>query len=718
MAGMFAETEPTLSLYLLNESLQIYRSLGQQGVQQEILLALAKVETQLGNRQAALKEIARVGERNVTLNDSLERRRVKVELKIVRCQVLSLPSSKCIPDLTDALDFYKAHEEIRLPEIYRLRAKYYGLIGNTSAQEKDLLEAVKLYEKWSDHTFSEPLLRVREIASVIDEIMKLRLDKHNYRQALNIEERSRSITLRENGRPLRDSDIRRTIIGYGGVNLRAFSPREFLNAMPKSSTLIEYQVKGEDIIAWIYKGRTVSHVKLAVKRQKLAEHVSYSSSENIRRIDSRFSSPELSEWLLRPLQSLLPIAGDLLFLNDPILDRVDFSKLLHPKTLRPLLQDFGIAILNKAKTETTLNGKLSSALSLLRESLGGKYTQATDKSRRSYHSTDSILHALPKGIVLIEYAFSGDRLGLWIITKERIEFYSTPTSRGKIIEMVRNLRRSIQIKHSAEQRRIAAELYNSLLLSRLPRQERELVIVPDEILLNVPFALLNDPYSGRVLGEDYSIAISPSTSLYLDLRERQLPSSAHSRWTVLAVSNPVSGESQRPSWLPNAAAEVSNLMKMFPGSESISGAAAQPNPGYPITGQHEIVHFAGHWDPAHRFYDGTLQADSLPIDDRVRLVVLSACRTVDADFRHKENDFGLAEPLLAKGVPAVLVSLWDVDDSSTSRLLARFYEHFRSGEDGATALKSAQLYFLHNQDSSLRDPSKWAGFQLIGFGGI
>jgi CHAT domain-containing protein len=71
----------------------------------------------------------------------------------------------------------------------------------------------------------------------------------------------------------------------------------------------------------------------------------------------------------------------------------------------------------------------------------------------------------------------------------------------------------------------------------------------------------------------------------------------------------------------------------------------------------------------------------------------------------------LAESFLASGVPAVIGSLWRIDDRKTRDLLVAFHKNLNSGEGGAEALRHAQI------DAVARgEVSSWAGFQLIGAG--
>jgi len=74
------------------------------------------------------------------------------------------------------------------------------------------------------------------------------------------------------------------------------------------------------------------------------------------------------------------------------------------------------------------------------------------------------------------------------------------------------------------------------------------------------------------------------------------------------------------------------------------------------------------------------------------LVVLSACNTGQGETTRGDDVLGLTRGLLGAGARAAVVSLWPVDDVSTSLLMGEFYRRLRAGDAPAFALREAQLY--------------------------
>ena len=78
----------------------------------------------------------------------------------------------------------------------------------------------------------------------------------------------------------------------------------------------------------------------------------------------------------------------------------------------------------------------------------------------------------------------------------------------------------------------------------------------------------------------------------------------------------------------------------------------------------------------------------------LRLVVLSACQTAITDFGNLPDEaVGLPSSFLQAGVPAVIGTLWPVNDISTALLMVCFYRyHLQDGLDPVTALHQAQAW--------------------------
>jgi CHAT domain-containing protein len=148
-------------------------------------------------------------------------------------------------------------------------------------------------------------------------------------------------------------------------------------------------------------------------------------------------------------------------------------------------------------------------------------------------------------------------------------------------------------------------------------------------------------------------------------------------------------------------------------------------------GTYSILHFATHsqfddvypelsalalsaFDSMGRPVDGQLRAYEVSgLDLRADLVVLSACRTALGREVGGEGMVGLTQGFLHAGASRLIVSLWDVDDRSTSELMKRFYSGLlRKRLSPAQALRQAQVSLW--KETRWHAPYHWAGFVLQG----
>lgn len=97
---------------------------------------------------------------------------------------------------------------------------------------------------------------------------------------------------------------------------------------------------------------------------------------------------------------------------------------------------------------------------------------------------------------------------------------------------------------------------------------------------------------------------------------------------------------------------------------------------------------------------------------QARLVVLSACQTGLGSLERGEGVTGLTRAVMYAGSPAVVVSLWPVDDRATQELMVRFYSHLiRQDLSKVEALRAARLEMLASPD---KHPFFWAPFVMYG----
>ena len=92
-------------------------------------------------------------------------------------------------------------------------------------------------------------------------------------------------------------------------------------------------------------------------------------------------------------------------------------------------------------------------------------------------------------------------------------------------------------------------------------------------------------------------------------------------------------------------------------------------------------------------------------------VVLSACNTGSGKISRAEGVMSLGRAFLAAGSASVTVSLWQVSDESTAKLMEKYYKGVLAGKAKSVALAEARKALF---SEGYKDPFFWAPFILIG----
>jgi CHAT domain-containing protein len=132
--------------------------------------------------------------------------------------------------------------------------------------------------------------------------------------------------------------------------------------------------------------------------------------------------------------------------------------------------------------------------------------------------------------------------------------------------------------------------------------------------------------------------------------------------------------------------------------------------------QYSIIHLAVHAIADSRYPDRSalvLAPDQPPEDGLLQvreisrlhlnadLVTLSACETGIGMTEGEAGVISLERAFLMGGAKAVVATLWNVEDHSTSALMEAFYRHLAEREDKATALAQAKRELMRKRFTPL-----------------
>lgn len=364
------------------------------------------------------------------------------------------------------------------------------------------------------------------------------------------------------------------------------------------------------------------------------------------------------------------------------------------------------------------------------------YTHDIDQYRRRYGlkevTINSIKNTLTKGEMLIEY-YQYDSL-MYAIYISATESHVRAIDYDRVNGLIAS---HLNRRTSSNSNAIAV----SLLDFELIRKYDKLLIVPDDKLFFINFEELIMP-SGKYLIEEKTIRYAYSASI-LD-QQSYLTSLARSNQNILSLTPGFSSQLKESyissskgdiidsSWLyliqqPFLINLASNL-NTVDRSVSLTSMQATESNYKNQSADFKILHLGTHgilndesplfsklifakdsiedgYLHTYEIYGQTLNAD---------LAVLSACNSGNGQLVEGEGVLSLAHAFTHAGCPATLMTLWAVDEKSTSIILESFYKNLRSGQKKSVALRNAKLSFLESSPQELRDPYYWAGLVLIG----
>ncbi|KAL9951467.1 hypothetical protein ACROYT_G044130 [Oculina patagonica] len=243
---------------------------------------------------------------------------------------------------------------------------------------------------------------------------------------------------------------------------------------------------------------------------------------------------------------------------------------------------------------------------------------------------------------------------------------------------------------------------------------REIIIVPERSLYNIPFAAL-PAECGKYLSESFRIRVVPSLTTLKLIQDS--PTDYHSQTGALIVGNPDVGRKAKQTCRIGGKLGVEPLL----GKQATKQAVLQ------VINSVSLVHFAAHGDaergeialapalrtpnklPREEDYLLTM-SDISKVQLRAKLVVLSCCHSARGQIR-AEGVVGIARAFLGSGARSVLVALWALEDSATEQFMSRFYEHLVGGDSASDSLHEAMKWMRCNGYADVR---QWAPFMLIG----
>jgi CHAT domain-containing protein len=339
-------------------------------------------------------------------------------------------------------------------------------------------------------------------------------------------------------------------------------------------------------------------------------------------------------------------------------------------------------------------------------------------------SIRDIQRKLGPGVAVVEYASLPERTIALVIANDRAALRVMPVSRARLAQLARDLTAIRGASGSTLDEALIAPLREDL------RGVSALNIVADDTVQRIPFAALFDRANRTFLAQKYLLATSPSAAVLLTTIARTGRRAGGGLPTALVFANPTIPREEFGNLpqLSGADFEAENVASSYGTAETHAGDAATAERFLRLAPAREVVHFAGHGENDEREpYSSALVCAASPRRNgavtareiartrfhRTRTVVLAACSTMTGRNAAIEGVPTLSRAFLIGGVPAVIGTLWDIEDREAAEVIRTLHRHLGRGAPADVALRRAQLDAIQRN----LPPSQWSAFALMGSAG-
>lgn len=406
-----------------------------------------------------------------------------------------------------------------------------------------------------------------------------------------------------------------------------------------------------------------------------------------------------------------------------------------------------------------LNGDL---LNLVREQEAFKETVANDypnyyelKYRYDYPTIKEVQDWVKKkSSVFIEYFYGinniyaigldGDQISIHVqerdslIDQQLIDYSSS---------IVNGFNFSTQKEDYTRFTKSSFSLFNALLSPVMGQLDVEkgqgLMIVPDGYLAAIPFdALLTDaveekdqvdyrslPYLHKSQIVSYHFNSSLGMNSDKNNRRRTAKNMLAFSYSDEDVTNMTARELLSTNQISGSAEEIEKINALVPNVRVFTGKEASEANFQRMAPDFDVLHLAIHGEAdmlnalesrlifpiGGENQDGVLHPYELyKLNLGAELVVLSACESGLGKLYNGEGIFSMARAFAFAGAPSIVMSLWKINDRTTSVLMESFYRELTKESPIDKALHKTKDIFLQSADELTAHPSNWAALVPIG----
>ncbi len=318
---------------------------------------------------------------------------------------------------------------------------------------------------------------------------------------------------------------------------------------------------------------------------------------------------------------------------------------------------------------------------------------------------------MQSGQTILLYMNDGENYYCIAISKTNITYKNCGTKKS-IDSLATKLNTSIlQKKYDTG---TGFSLYRHLLPMHL---EKELIIVPDEILQSLAFdALVRQPNTTDYLIYNHSVLYAFSAGTYFNYPKTD------DNHTILFYAPDYTST----AFAPLNTKEELNTLSAYSRFEARTGKGATKESFIEKTTNTGIVHITAHiqvdtitplssalvFQPEGNYLLSISEIWKLNIN--AQLMTIAACR---GNFGRQQGGEGMQNFSWAfhyAGADNVLSTQWNASDKSTGKILSTFYQALFSGAAKSEALRFAKINYIRNSDAIGSQPFYWANYTLYG----
>ena len=377
------------------------------------------------------------------------------------------------------------------------------------------------------------------------------------------------------------------------------------------------------------------------------------------------------------------------------------------------------------------------------------------KYRNEVTSLGDVDRVIGRRTNLLSYILTADRLYTFVVSSRRTEVIVRDID-STFFGSIQRFRDMLSTRPRTTDSRapfndymdLAYSLYRILLEPAEPYLTGDRIVVsPDNILSYIPFeTLVTEEFrSPELYYRDAPFALkkyrfSYIYSITLSSESERVTRSFRNSLVAFAPSydGMVLDDTLLAAWpgmrgeirdLPNAILEAEDAVSQCGGTAYL-GEDALESTFKAEARNYDIIHLSMHtlmddrqpafskmlFSPGDRGNnDGmlnTYEVYSLPL--KAMMVVLTSCNTGTGMLVNGEGILSLARGFLYAGSRSAVMSMWEVDDSSSPEVIHGFYKNLRSGQTKSSALRSARLRFLRTADQARSHPYFWSALVIYG----